>query len=30
MWASTRWQPYRSQIENEPEALAEHLADLGI
>jgi MraZ protein len=30
IWAPTRWQPYRSQIEDEPEALAEHLADLGI
>ena len=30
IWAPTRWGPYRSQIENEPEALAEHLADLGI
>jgi MraZ protein len=30
IWAATRWQPYRSQIEEQPEALAEHLADLGI
>ena len=30
IWAPSRWQPYRSQIEDEPEALAEHLADLGI
>jgi len=30
IWAPTRWSPYRSQIEDEPEALAEHLADLGI
>ena len=30
IWAPTRWGPYRSQIEDEPEALAEHLADLGI
>ena len=30
IWAASRWQPYRSQIEDEPEALAEHLADLGI
>ena len=30
IWAPTRWQPYRSQIEDAPEALAEHLADLGI
>jgi MraZ protein len=30
IWASARWQPYRSQIEEQPEALAEHLADLGI
>ena len=27
---AARWQPYRSKIEDEPEALAEHLADLGI
>jgi MraZ protein len=30
LWAPGRWTPYRAQIENEPEALAEHLADLGI
>jgi MraZ protein len=30
IWAPERWQPYRSQIEDQPEALAEHLADLGI
>jgi MraZ protein len=30
IWSPTRWQPYRSQIEDSPEALAEHLADLGI
>lgn len=30
IWAPDRWTPYRAQIENEPEALAEHLADLGI
>jgi MraZ protein len=30
IWEPTRWEPYRSQIEGEPEALAEHLADLGI
>ena len=30
IWAPARWQPYRSQIEDAPEALAEHLADLGI
>ncbi len=30
IWAPSRWTPYRSQIEGEPEALAEHLADLGI
>ena len=30
IWAPKRWEPYRSQIEGEPEALAEHLADLGI
>jgi MraZ protein len=30
IWAPAAWLPYRSKIENEPEALAEHLADLGI
>ncbi|HEX6140411.1 MAG TPA: division/cell wall cluster transcriptional repressor MraZ [Candidatus Limnocylindria bacterium] len=30
LWAPSAWQPYRTRIENEPEALAEHLADLGI
>ncbi len=30
IWAPAAWQPYRSKIEDEPEALAEHLADLGI
>jgi DNA-binding transcriptional regulator/RsmH inhibitor MraZ len=30
IWAPDRWQPYRSQIEGQPEALAEHLSDLGI
>ena len=30
IWAPDRWTPYRSQIEAEPEALAQHLADLGI
>jgi len=30
VWAPSRWTPYRSQIEGEPEALAEHLAGLGI
>ncbi|MGH2429175.1 MAG: division/cell wall cluster transcriptional repressor MraZ [Candidatus Limnocylindria bacterium] len=30
IWAPSRWQPYRSQIEGEPEALAEHLAELGV
>ncbi|MGH2356819.1 MAG: division/cell wall cluster transcriptional repressor MraZ [Candidatus Limnocylindria bacterium] len=30
IWSTQRWGPYRSQIEGEPEALAEHLADLGI
>jgi MraZ protein len=30
LWAPSAWQPYRAQIEDEPEALAEHLADLGI
>ena len=29
-WSPARWNPYRSQIEEQPEALAEHLADLGI
>ena len=28
--AGSAWQPYRAKIEDEPEALAEHLADLGI
>jgi mraZ protein len=30
IWAPSAWEPYRSKIEDEPEALAEHLADLGI
>src|SRR6476619_6867000 len=30
LWSPARWKPYRSQIEEQPEALAEHLADLGI
>ena len=30
IWAPSAWQPYRAQIEDAPEALAEHLADLGI
>jgi MraZ protein len=30
LWAPSAWQPYRAQIEDAPEALAEHLADLGI
>ena len=30
IWAPSAWQPYRSKIEDEPESLAEHLADLGI
>ncbi len=30
IWAPSAWQPYRSKIEDEPEALAEHLAELGI
>jgi len=30
IWSPAAWLPYRSRIENEPEALAEHLADLGI
>ena len=29
-WSPSAWQPYRAKIEDEPEALAEHLADLGI
>ena len=30
IWLPTAWTAYRSKIEDEPEALAEHLADLGI
>jgi len=30
IWAPSAWEPYRAKIEDEPEALAEHLADLGI
>jgi MraZ protein len=30
IWSPAAWLPYRSKIEDEPEALAEHLADLGI
>ncbi len=30
IWAPAAWLPYRSKIEDDPEALAEHLADLGI
>ena len=30
IWAPAAWLPYRSKIEDEPEALAEHLAGLGI
>ncbi|MEO8251095.1 MAG: division/cell wall cluster transcriptional repressor MraZ [Chloroflexota bacterium] len=30
IWSPAAWLPYRSRIEDEPEALAEHLADLGI
>jgi len=30
IWAPAAWLPYRSKIEDQPEALAEHLADLGI
>ena len=30
IWSPAAWVPYRSKIEDEPEALAEHLADLGI
>ena len=30
IWSPAAWQPYRAKIEDEPEALAEHLADLGI
>jgi MraZ protein len=30
IWSPDRWEPYRSRTEGEPEALAEHLAGLGI
>lgn len=30
IWSPAAWMPYRSKIEDEPEALAEHLAGLGI
>lgn len=30
IWSPAAWLPYRSKIEDEPEVLAEHLADLGI
>jgi len=30
IWAPAAWLPYRSRIEDAPEALAEHLAGLGI
>jgi MraZ protein len=30
IWSPAAWLPYRARIEDEPEALAEHLADLGI
>ena len=30
IWAPAAWLPYRSKIEDAPEALAEQLADLGI
>jgi MraZ protein len=30
IWAPAAWLPYRARIEDAPEALAEHLADLGI
>ncbi|MGH2463089.1 MAG: division/cell wall cluster transcriptional repressor MraZ [Candidatus Limnocylindria bacterium] len=30
IWAPTAWEPYRSRIEDAPEALAEQLQDLGI
>ena len=30
IWAPSAWQPYRSRIEDAPEALAEQLQDLGI
>jgi MraZ protein len=30
IWAPSRWEPYRSRIEDAPETLAERLQDLGI
>ena len=30
IWAPSAWEPYRGRMENEPEALAEQLQDLGI
>jgi MraZ protein len=30
IWAPSAWEPYRSRIEDTPEALAEQLQDLGI
>jgi transcriptional regulator MraZ len=30
LWAPSAWEPYRSRIEDAPEALAEQLQDLGI
>jgi MraZ protein len=30
IWSPAAWLPYRARIEDAPEALAEHLADLGI
>jgi len=30
IWSPAAWDKYRSKIEDKPEALAEHLADLGI
>lgn len=30
IWAPSAWEPYRSRIEDAPEALAEQLQDLGI
>ncbi len=30
LWAPDAWEPYRSRIDSEPEALAEHVAHLGI
>ena len=30
IWAPSAWEPYRGRMENEPEAVAEQLQDLGI